>query len=246
MEAGHARAPERAHRLADGFHHAANLAVLAFAQGDQGPGADALFRLDIRGRRHDLCGGGAEMFALVVDAANEALDVRLRKGGIEADEVLLLDLVPRVGKEVGEVAIIRENEQAFAVHIEAADRVQDDVANRHHVHHGWSATVIAGRGDDADGLIEREVAVLAAVDRHAVDEDFVFIDVRAGAEFSDRLAIYSDAAIEEPILGLAARCDSCVRKDLLEPFNGHYVHFSVVTCRGGCCRPRFPRRRTLP
>jgi hypothetical protein len=139
-----------------------------------------------------------------------------------------------VGNQIGKVAIVRENEQAFAVHVEASDRVELNVADWYEVQHGLPALLIAGSSHEAGRLVKDEVAVAALEHGDAIDHDLVNIGVGASAEGGLHDAVHRHPALEDHLFGNAAGCDSGVGKDLLEAFRRH-AEFRVA-------RPEFEVR----
>ena len=97
--------------------------------------------------------GAAVDGALVFDAADEAFEVLARGHCIETDQVLLLDFVAGMGQEVGEVAVVREDHQALALDIEAADGMELDITDGDEVEHSFAALVVVVVG----GLVARRV-----------------------------------------------------------------------------------------
>lgn len=71
---------------------------------------------DFGGRDDFFC---FEEFAFVFDSVEEFLDVGFIEVSMENDAVFFYDLAAWVGEAVGEVAVVGEDEEAFAVFIEA-------------------------------------------------------------------------------------------------------------------------------
>ena len=131
-------------------------------------------------------------------------------------------------KLVGELAVVGHQQQAFAQVVEPADGVEA----RHvlvlaetlllrvlteELEYGGSAFGVVGGGDVAARLMEHEVAMgLNALQQLAVDTDVVFAEDGAGAELSDDLAIYFDAAFEDDCFGRAPGRDAGLREDFLQ------------------------------
>src|SRR4029077_15054140 len=69
----------------------------------------------------------------------------------------LFDLVARVCKPVGEVAVVRKQQRPGRVGIEPADRDDSDREVRDELDDGWPAVWIARRGDDARRLVAQYV-----------------------------------------------------------------------------------------
>ncbi len=81
-----------------------------------------------------------------------------------------------------EIAVVRDEDQARAVGVEAPDGVQARAARGHEVHDGAPAVCVGRRGQHADGLVEDEDhALLDALEVATVDRDAaVGVDVAGG------------------------------------------------------------------
>ena len=60
----------------------------------------------------------------------------------------------RVGQAVGELAVVREQDQAAAVGVQPSDRVQPQPRRRHQRDHGRAPVRVARRGEDAGRLVD--------------------------------------------------------------------------------------------
>ena len=126
------------------------------------------------------------------------------KGAIEGDFVLFLNLVARMGEGIGHIAIIGDEEEAFAVHIEAADVEDAGPAPREEIEDGGAAFLIAGSGDDAARLEEDGVNEWLGAEQTAADFDGV-AGLYIGGEPGDDVPIDSDLARGDELLDGAAR-----------------------------------------
>ena len=146
---------------------------------------------------------------LELDALAQPLaDVTLHRATDRRD-VGLEDAVCRVLEPVGEVAVVREQQQALGVGVEAADVEEPLLAVADVVLERDAAELVVHRRDDALGLVEGEVdAVLVEVDAHAVDVDDLGLRVDAHAQLGDDLAVDLDATLLDEVLADAARADA--------------------------------------
>ena len=87
--------------------------------------------------------------------------------------VNLLDAVARVGEPVGELAVVGDEDQPFARHVEPADAEDARRVGRQHVDDARPAGRVAGRADDALRFVDGEVDRLAFVKDFAVDADLL-------------------------------------------------------------------------
>ena len=94
-----------------------------------------------------------------------------------------------------QVAVIGEQQQAFAGVVEASDGIHADANAMQQIHDRGPALGIADRGDVSLGLVHQQVnVVLGAVQQLAVDANVVNVDVGLGAEFGDDLSVDRDQA----------------------------------------------------
>ncbi len=111
-------------RMPDRLAHAAHLAVAALVQHELHPRAAELAR---PGRSGDA--------VLELDAVGERRHGSGRQVALDVGDVRLLDAVARMGKPVGEVTVVREQQHAARVDVEPADRhdtrvVADEIDDR--------------------------------------------------------------------------------------------------------------------
>src|SRR5262249_53256446 len=122
--------------------------------------------------------------------------------------VRLRHRVRRVGEALAEPVVVREDEQARRVAVQAPDR-EDPAADigEEFVHRRTSTGVLARR-HVADRLVEDEPRALRGVaDRSAVHRDSVTGGVEPLRGVADDLAAESDAAFADQDFGLlAGRC----------------------------------------
>ena len=255
MKRADADPPQDEHFFADRFEHPADFAILPFAQHHHEPRCSPgrLFAETGRRRYRGLHTRGAQPFAFVFHSPHQPLQVPLARHRIQPNEVLLIDFVPGMGQQVGEVAVVREQHETFAVAVQPAHGVQLDVANGDEVEDRLAVHFVVGGRDEAGRLVEHEVAIALAEDGHAIHDDLVGIRVRARSKRCLDVAIDRYAAREDEFLGDAAGRHARVRKDLLKAFIGHGGSFEQTSrfCAAGCRRlcHRFRRStasRVLP
>jgi hypothetical protein len=139
-------------------------------------------------------------------------------GGVNAgDVVAALELF-------GEVAVVSQKNEAFAVEVQAADRedaradlVEEDGKR-------GAALVVHEHGDHALGLVEREVDLgFGAAQELALDLDGVVGERGLFAELGD-LAVDRDEPFGNERLSLAAGADPGLGDDLLDAFGSRHGH----------------------
>ena len=104
-----------------------------------------------------------------------------------------------MGQPVGQVAVVGQQQEAFAVGVEAADREHSRVRGDH-VDDRRAAVGVSRSGDDPGRLVQQvmDEAGLGA-DRRAVDLDAVGRGVDPAPQFRD-LAVDGDPALGDEIL----------------------------------------------
>ena len=221
---------EAHHRVPDGVAHVAHLPCLPFVnrnryQGLVGPRPQPALQ-DAHHRRRG---------ALTLDAHAAAHPVQAVFGGFasQARVVLAFDLVLRMEQLLGEGTVVGEQQQAFRVVVEAADRVDvlGDLGQQ--VEHGGTPLGILPRRHVSAGLVEQDVAMPAGdADALAVDADVVAAGFGPRAQLEHRGAVHRDAALRDERLGGAPRRDARRRQDLLKPIAGllgcHLVPFPTL------------------
>ena len=151
---------------------------------------------------HGRWGGRA---VVELDAVRETREVALVEIAVDGCDVRLLDAVARVRERVRERAVVREEQRAGRVDVEAADRDDARVA-RDDVDDGAPSLRVARRRDVADGLVEQQVREPLRRDLDAVDLDPVGL-LDEGVEPAG-LAVHADAAGLDQVVGLPARGDA--------------------------------------
>ena len=158
---------------------------------------------------------------------------------IDRDAVFLLVAVRRAQQVVDDIAVIRQQEQALGVLVEAADR-KDALAVCHEADHIVRNPGI-GRALDADRLVKRDVHVRgliaddAAIDPHRI----AFQHLRA--ESCDD-AVDAHAAAGYPGIGLATRAQAALAQELVDPHMGQYIESLI---RKRCAPMKLEQANTI-
>ena len=139
-----------------------------------------------------------------MDAGLDELDEVVTQEAVDFDDVFLL--VVELGAEdlVHDVAIVREEDEAFGLFVEATDR--EDALGMPDEFNDVAFDVAFGRAGDADRLVERDVdrgvLLAGAADELALDSDLVaWFDL--GAEGRD-LPVDSHFSSRDQVIGLPA------------------------------------------
>jgi hypothetical protein len=138
------------------------------------------------------------------------------------DVILLFEPETRMHNPVGQLAVVREQEEPFGFTIEPANRVEP-FARVDQIHHRASVAFVAGGGNEAAGLVEHDVATLLRTDHLAVDANDVGIGVRPGTEFGNRFAVDRNATGQDHFFRHAAGCDASCGKNALQALHNGWV-----------------------
>lgn len=115
----------------------------------------------------------------------------------------------RFHQEIGEFAIVGEQQQAFAGVVETAHGIDARADPVKQIHHSGAMLRIVERGDVALGLVHQQINVpLGTVKEFPVYADVVNVGIGFGAQFGDDLPIDRDESSGDDLLGLAARSNS--------------------------------------
>ncbi len=139
-----------------------------------------------------------------------------RRLALDLDEVLLLHPVTRVREQLREIAVVREQQQAFGLEIEAPDGKHPRFVG-HEIEHRRPA-VRVGRGRDvARGFVEQPVHDGGVDhDRHTVERDPIVLGIDAPAEHRN-LAVHRDPPVGDEAFTRSPRTDARAREHLLQP-----------------------------
>ena len=179
-----------------------------------------------------------EKFAFVLDPVEEFRDVRLVEIAVEDHAVTLHNLVAGVGESVGEVAVVGEDEEAFAVLVEAsgAEHALALEVGGEEVKDGLSAVGVGVGAEEALGFVEDEGDGAGGLGGEGllVNEDGVF-GLTFIAEFGD-FAVVADFAVADEGLRFAAGTESGVGDDFLEALWFLLGHGSTSVEEGRGCQ----------
>src|SRR5438105_12150181 len=115
-------------------------------------------------------------------------------GAGDADKVRLFHSIARMRNPVGELTIVRDEDQSLARSIEPPD-CEDALLRGHEVDDPRPSTGIAIGRYNAGRLIHREIKTLGGAQRFAIDADFLPGWIDARAQLGDHLAIHFDASL---------------------------------------------------
>ena len=207
-----ADADQPAHSETDRLEQLSHLAIAAFGDDDPVPGVQAL-----AAAVDDRLEGGA--LALDLDPFEQLRPLSVAEGSHHPDRVLALDAEARMHELVGQAARVGEQEQAFGVDVEPADRLPLALVQaRQAPEHGRPMLGIVVGDDLASRLVVREDPCRRRDDAHphrlAVDLD----PVPEGNALTGMrwLAVDRDPALDDQVFHVAARADAGLRQHLVQ------------------------------
>ena len=181
--------------MSDRLAHALHLAVPTFVERELESGP-------VRPASQDADACRCRGAVVELDAvAKPRDDVGRRRAG-DIDLVDLRYPVPRMGKPVREVAVVRQQERSGGIDVESADR-DDARLERHEVHDSPSPLRVARGRHDTRRLVQEHVSEPLPLDARSVDLDDV-VPPDDGVQLP-RLAVNAHAPVEDELVGAPSR-----------------------------------------
>ena len=194
--------------MANSFHHPANLSLAALTQTQFQEGS-GFFDTHNSGRR----GVGGTVLELY--AFGEATQGLIADGAFDVDQIGLGDAETRMSESLGEVSVVRQEQQALAVHVETTNRIHPSLS-RHRPNDRGAPLRIRRGAHHSYRLVEQ------VVDQLRVHRQRNPIDGHPGRRSVDFLAqmgrtsVYCDAALTNQILCRPSRGDAGVGDEFLQ------------------------------
>ena len=159
---------------------------------------------------------------------DESLKILFCDSLVKEDMINLADLITRVHKLLGHIAIVGKQEDARGVAVETANRVDALVARaRHNVHYGATPLRIIGGGDGVFWLIEKHVYLLLRLELLTVVDD-LSIGRDGDTHLGDDLPVYGYLAGLDEFIGLAPAAHAAHGNEAVEAQKSrHLLHFWV-------------------
>jgi hypothetical protein len=115
-----------------------------------------------------------------------------------------------------QIAVIGEQQQAFAGVVQSSHRKQAYAQIAHQMHDRGAALGVANGGDISYGLIQHHVNLaFRPVQQFAIDSDMIAFLVGFGAQLGDRLSVDRDPSRGDQFFALAPRGYACRGHDFL-------------------------------
>jgi hypothetical protein len=224
LDGSDADADQTPHRMPNRAAQVPNLPLFAFVQDDAQPRLPSpgwIPMLPPRGLIQVMdgpCRIDAQQIAFVPDSLLQLRQSLFGRFAFDQREVLLLVLIARMGDAVRKVAVVRQQQQPFAVRIEPPGRVQP-LARWDEIDGERLAPRLVDVAQVSFGFVKDDVRFLLGADRRAVHFNPIALWVDLGAEYGDDLAIDAYAPREDQFFALATRRDAGGREDLLKTFH---------------------------
>jgi hypothetical protein len=172
------------------FEHDADLVLPAFSDLHFVPRIRAVLdALQLRRRRPPAMHG---------DTLAKLLLLRLCQPAGHLHYICLGDVVGGRGQAMRELAVVGQQQQSFAVIIQAAHRKHAFADPAHQVHHGLPTLRVGNRGHAFLGLVERDIGqVFGRVQRASVDLDVIIVYIGLGTQLGDGLPVHRNAAFDD-------------------------------------------------
>lgn len=151
-----------------------------------------------------------------LDASFKGFDLRIVEHTLDLDQIGFRNMVAGMEQRLGQVAVIREQHEPFAVEIQAADRKHAHGDSVQEVLHRGTSLRIIQRGHDVLGLVEDQIHIgLRSPKMFPIDFDMVASGIDFGAEFLYHATIDRHAPGRDQLLGFASRSQSGAGNEFL-------------------------------
>lgn len=137
--------------------------------------------------------------------------------GAGEDVILLGQPIAGVHDAIGDITIVREEQQALGVAVQPANR-KDALGDIDQIHDRPAATLVVHRRDVATRLVQDQVAERLRREQLAVHADIVTNRISPGAKLGHDRAVDGDAALANQFFSCSPGRDAARRKDALQSF----------------------------
>jgi hypothetical protein len=125
-------------------------------------------------------------------------------------------------QEIGEFAVVGEQEQPFAGVVEATHGIDARAHPVEQIHDRRPMFGIVKGGDVSLGLVHQQINMaLGALEEFAVDADVIHCRISLASQFRDDQAVYGHKSARDDLLCFAARGNSGSGDNFLQAFSGH-------------------------
>ena len=158
----------------------------------------------------------------------QSVDELLAGHARDLDEIFLLHAISRMGQEVGEAAVVGDQNQPLAHPVEPADR-EESLFTGHEIDHPRTTRGIEVGRDHAHRLVEHVDDPLRVWQPFAVDTNLLGLRIDSAPERGHHLPINLDAARRDQFLAGAAAA---------KPRGGQHLLQTLEAVVGGCGQTR--------
>ena len=184
------------HAITHRFEHAPDLSIDSLAQ----------YNSQTRRRaRAQMC--NARAFAVEQDSTEQFRREGCIPGAIQSYLILLVDLVARMREALGKIAVVCQNQEAFALRIESTDIEQAREFRRQQIKNRVAGARIFSCRNKTSRLVQNNVQRPFRAHELAVHFDVVAL-ARLRAEIRARLSVNRDASGRDQFVAMPARADS--------------------------------------
>jgi hypothetical protein len=202
---------ELMHLVAKLRKHTANLAILSLIENHLQDGALLVMASDRDPLRVDLALRQPDALPKTIE------QFRGRHTG-NLHEVFLLDAIPGMRQEVGELTVIGEQDEPFAHAIETPHRKQPAVT-RHEINHPRPSGRVVIRRHHADRFVKEKDDPLGVWQPLTVHANFLVLRIDLRAEEGHDLAVDLDTTRRHQLLAGPPTPKPCRRENLLKPLD---------------------------
>jgi hypothetical protein len=171
-----------------------------------------------------------------VDAAVELFQDFVLDLTSNLDVINLFDAVARMREAVSEFAVVRDNDQTFRSHVEAADTKDPRRIWRQQIGNSCPAGRIASGCHDTDRLVYGEVSKFWSQQGFAVDADLLLERIDSSPQLGHDLMIDFDSPLADQFFAFAAAGNTRECENLLQSIAGlRRRGVAVIICAPRLC-----------
>lgn len=182
--------PHQPHdRMADGFHHAADLPIAPFVNrqldnpASLGSAASEFLHF---GRRRDFT-------PTDIQPARQCLQGGVRRHPLNGYQVRLAHVPRRMRYLVNKIAVVRQEHQPFGIGIQSPGRNHANIGDLDEVRHLPRRVSVGDRGDVSFGFVQGDVKTrLIHEDRFTIDDNLLCLRIDEGSRLRDNYPIDLD------------------------------------------------------
>jgi hypothetical protein len=162
-----------------------------------------------------------------LDAFAQPLDLLRAHLAMHLDVIGLRHVARRREELRGELAVVRQQQHALGVEIEAADRLHGYWQVRQVVHHRHATAIVGDCRDAGLRLVEQDVELVEWIDRFAVDRHAIVLGIDLAAERRHHFAVHGHATGRDEVFSFASRCDASRSQITLQSYRRRHGGQSV-------------------